>query len=181
MRIENTSPYDTRALRMLMTRVHARMSRSEGRLRTWAHLVVVVRGRHSGNHSTGRSWMDGSRMVLTLGSGDMRRVAWLFWHELQHSYGYLHRALHDAQDVDVDAICAGLPATLPLKADTRKPPAKVDVVAKRHAAAAKHLAAWLRRLKTAQRKVKDYTQRVRRYERTYGESGRLVVDAGQGR
>lgn len=172
MKIENTSPYDTRALRTLLCRVHRRMSRVEGKLMSWTWLVVTIRGRARG-YNSGRARIDGSRMILTLGTGKTRDVARLVWHELQHNYGYYHRALHEASAAELDWICAGLPESLPLKADTRRPRATVDIVARRHALAVQRLSQWQRKLKAAQRKVKEYGASVRRYERTYGTSGRL--------
>lgn len=178
MKLTNTSPYEARLLRTLISRVHARMARLEGRLSTWAELAVIVRGRKPSTYNTGRAWLDGSRMVLTLGEDETRGVAWVIWHEFQHLYGYRHRALHDAQDDDLDALCAGLPATLPRSARSnrvRRP--RPDLVAQRYARAKTHLATWQRKLRAAQRKCAAYARTVQRYEHTY-DSARLSGGSG---
>lgn len=96
MRMKNETRYPTKMLRSMLCEVHRILAKHEGRLKTWASLLVII------SHSTARckrgcenqGWgrYDGSLVWLFLQPGETLTagVYALMEHELLHSYGYRH-------------------------------------------------------------------------------------------
>lgn len=170
MKLINRTPYDTRALRRIITAVHRILAKTEGRLATWRYLRITVetrRARWNEGAVSGWASYSGTRMMLRLPHPrrhhvGAHRVAWLAEHELHHAYGRRHGHFSEElpewwrQHVGSDP--------LPLKPTKTRPPR--DLVAERRQKAERLLRQWERRLKLAQTKVRHYRKKVRYYERS---------------
>ena len=99
--IKNTSDFDTVKLKSLFSTVHNLLAKAEGRLKHWIKLKVVVRNKEWGwsgrcllGWTTWRS--DDWDMFLSISKDkDTNTLAYLFAHELMHSYGYRHSQYRD--------------------------------------------------------------------------------------
>lgn len=107
MKLDNRTKYDTRALRSILCAVHtldasaratSRNAKPNGRLRTWAQLVVVVRYARRGDRPyTGHAYYHGGNATLSIprerdgaSSCKVRELVALWQHELWHLYRIRH-------------------------------------------------------------------------------------------
>ena len=126
-------------------------------------------------HTTGRAWLHGRKLRLTLGDADAAKAAWLMRHEVWHLFGIGHehfpRALmHEdggalAAVRDIYGLAVG--ETLPLAAPSHKaaPDPEARAAAKQESLAARQNA-WATKLKRAQTALAKIQKQTSYDERT---------------
>lgn len=149
---KNTSGYQTRAIRAVITLAHQHI-RSYERVGApmWSELRITVRGR-KGGHTSGCAVIGGNWMCLTLPRKDLtaRRLLWIAYHELMHSFGYTHRQYRDLTDAELAALVPTdyvIPSQLPVVRPDRKLARVGALIARRDA--------WQSKLRRAQTALKE--------------------------
>jgi hypothetical protein len=182
MKLINRTPYDTNALRWLVTRCHAHLAKSEGRLAQWAEVQVTINPAHQQHGLSGRSWSTRHCTISlpTRSKADTRKAADVVQHELCHLYGYADNGYRvtnaqvtgqgfriipttDVTGKDWQWAVDHLGPTLARRAPRPRP--KVDYPAVRYARIIELIARWeakARRVQTALRKLR---RRRRDYDR----------------
>lgn len=173
--IKNTSGYETKALRKIIVMAHAHIRATEGAaVPRWNDLQIVIRGRDSHGHVSGCAYLGGTKMWLTIprsrvikNLGEVwpaisaRRVMWLAYHELMHSFGYNHSQYRDLNDKELAEL---IPEDYAMPQPAKK--SKADPREGRIASLIERRAKWKTRLTRAQNTLKKINQRIRYYERT---------------
>lgn len=177
MRIVNKTAWRTEDLRRFAEAVAKERS-------FWPPGVLFLPSRHSvrglafvgtrtwwkvgADRVTIKMWLPapGSRYVEGTGPNDIRARLWrTLLHEIDHNRGLDHKDMVSSSTYPIDKALAielrpqEAPAPVPRTERTRM------LVAGREQAARARLADWERRLKAAQRKVREYRGKVRGYER----------------
>lgn len=167
--VKNTSGYSNRALRSIICRVHSEMVKLEGRKApNWESLRIVVRGRKRASYTTGSAYLHGRGnhrydVVFTLPRElSERRFAWIVYHELMHTYGYVHSQYTDLSERQLDDFGFGH-ELIPLAA-TKKRVAR-NMKAERHLSAIRRLREWQTKEKRARNAIKKLQRIIRYYDR----------------
>lgn len=180
MRVVNRTQYDTKVMRLLLHEVHRRLSHHEGRLPQWDHLKVHVQYRRVRRYSgvvSGEAVLKGYWMILRLPRGGVApsQVAWLFEHELLHSYGYKHHQ-YGSPKRGFDWADIQYGKTFPLKPTKAK--VKVDLRAVRYERVLDAERRWRTKLKRAQTMLAKVLAKKRYYERAMAVAAKSTrVDA----
>lgn len=107
MKVINHTPYTVMPVRAVLVAVHNYASRTEGRLSTWLELridLVNARKEHCSGYAQYNGLYTRLRIPRNFTTG---RLAWLFWHELMHLYGYHHGQFSELTHAQEYAIIGG--------------------------------------------------------------------------
>jgi hypothetical protein len=164
---------------MIFTLVHNHLKKSEGALRCWKRLEVTVR-QGKKTYCSGYAYYHYGPITLTLARRETelsngtvlpnlttRQLAWLFYHEVMHVYGYKHNQHVDISSDELDMLCAELPKHPP-KAEVKEKP-KVDSVVKRAASVDARIEKWEMKLKRAATALKKLRRQQRYYAKKLAE------------
>ena len=198
MRINNQTDWDTAHMRRVFSRVLTRWNKdNSGTNRVVRSKGLRVKVMHcrarSGNGSfSGCAWIGGRSMTLRLpnprprtsygmkvkawdGELSVRRLAYIFEHELAHCAGFYHRNMGSLRHWKA-ASSSRYDFIDDLKVDRAEPKAKKpkpdqQVIRYRRAQAA--LRRWETKAKRANTAIRKYRASVKRYERVLTENGKL--------
>jgi hypothetical protein len=180
MKVEsNTSDIPTAFLRTVFAKVHNHLKKSEGHLRSWKYLKVTVRQSPTKRHCSGYAYYNTGPITLTLARREVvfddkvypilttRKIAWIFYHEVMHVYGYKHKQYSDIPKEELDALCADWPEHPPRIEKKSKP--RVDHVAKRATSIDARIEQWGTKLKRAENALKKLKTQKRYYDKKLSE------------
>jgi len=170
---KNTSVYSTRDLKAIICRVHRYLMTLEKRKAPhWKGLEIHVRGR-SRKYVTGRAFLDGCGyvdswdVIFTIPNSELpvRWFASLVYHELMHTYGYLHKQFTDISSKELTKL---YPENYILQAaPPKKKKATSPLWQKRYKAAQASEKRWMTKHKRAETALKKIRKKVRYYEAAY--------------
>jgi hypothetical protein len=172
--IKNTSYFDTVKLKSLFSTVHNLLAKAEGRLKHWKRLKVIVRDKEWGY--SGRCLLGGVHftrdwdMFLSVDKDtDTNTLAYLFAHELMHSYGYRHSQYRDdpLTKEQHDFIKDKYKNVIMHKVKKAKP--KKDIISIRFARMQKRERSWGRKLKLATSHLKKVKREIKVYKRRHNK------------
>ena len=171
--IKNTSDFDTVKLKSLFSTVHNLLAKAEGRLKHWKELKVVVRDKEWGYSGQcllgGYSWRSNEwDMFLSVSKDqDTRTLAYLFAHELMHSYGYNHKQYrHDPLTKEQHYFIKDKYKNVIMhKVEKAKP--KKDIILIRFTRMLKREKSWGRKLKLATSHLKKVKREIKVYKRRH--------------
>ena len=171
MRIsENKTRYLTHTLRSIICEVHRHLARTEGRLKQWRNLHIIIH-RSRGEDYTG--WATHYEVQLNLPPGRIivTEVAALVEHELLHCYGYDHAKMGGGQRWRPEDFIY-LPGRLNLRPVIEEPPMKhaptqtlEERRQQRIASLIERRQKWLSQLKRAQNVIAKIDQTLTGYRR----------------
>jgi hypothetical protein len=179
MKVENTSGIPTPFLRTVFTRVHNHMKKSEGKLNAWGYLRVVVKQSKTKRGCSGYAYYNTGPITLTLARREVvfdekvyptlttYAIAWIFYHEAMHVYGYRHKQYTDIPRKELEALIADLPEYPPKMEKKAKP--KVDHVVKRAANVEARIKGWESKLKRAATALKKLKTQKSYYDKKLSE------------
>lgn len=175
----NTSDIPTQFLRTVFTGVHNHLKKTEGACRAWRYLEVTVRQSQTKRNNSGRAWLRTGPMILTFSRREIvfdekvypilttRGIAWIFYHELMHVYGYGHKQYNDIPKGELDALIVDWPK-YPPKIEVKEK-SKVDHVAKRAASVDTRIKSWESKLKRATTALKKLKAQRKYYAKKLSE------------
>tara|TARA_R100000030_G_scaffold88527_1_gene72500 strand:- start:51 stop:581 length:531 start_codon:yes stop_codon:yes gene_type:complete len=171
--IKNTSDFSTVKLKSLFCTVHNLLAKAEGRLKHWKHLKVVVRDKnfgYSGRAYLGRAFGSGWDMFLSVEKRlAPTTLAYLFAHELMHSYGYNHKEYRDdpLTEKQYDFIRDKYKNVIMRKIKKEKP--KKDLILIRFNRMLKREKVWDRKLKLATSHLKKVKKEIKVYKKRHNK------------
>lgn len=180
MRIDNRTDWRTDDLRRIFSMVLARWNRMEtGRRRVPSKTlrISIVYARTS---KTGSGWayLNSGRMRLCLPRDglDIRKVAFLFEHELAHCAGYDHKDMADLMSwKTADTKRYDFVEGMEVRGKEAVKPPKTDVQIIRYERVIASRKRWETKLKRAQTALKKLKQKERYYEKALNADGRLAA------
>ena len=170
MKLDNRTHYDTKLLRTIICRAHARLAKAQGRLPQWKRVTITVRRRLKGTHTSGHAYLKGTKAVFTLPcpTTSPREIYRLAWHELQHLHGYNHAnmGIYFPLDEETNEETQDLPASI--HEVPPAPPSRDQRAAQELALVDKRIKAWLTKQKRAATALKKLHRRKRALARRAG-------------
>jgi len=173
--IKNTSYFDTVKLKSLFSTVHNLLAKAEGRLKHWKELKVIVRDKEWGYSGQcllgGYSWRSNEwDMFLSVSKDqDTRALAYLFAHELMHSYGYNHKQYrHDPLTKEQHYFIKDKYKNV-IMHKVKKAKPKKDIISIRFARMQKREKSWGRKLKLATSHLKKVKREIKVYKRRHNK------------
>ena len=172
--IKNTSDFDTVKLKSLFSTVHNLLAKAEGRLKHWKRLKVVVRDKEWGY--SGRCLLGGVHltrdwdMFLSVEKDtDTNILAYLFAHELMHSYGYRHSQYRDDPLTKEQHVFIKDKYKNVIMHKVEKVKPKKDIILIRFTRMLKREKSWGRKLKLATSHLKKVKGEIKVYNRRHNK------------